>query len=116
MDMNQALSAFTALSQDTRLRVFRQLVTAGDAGIAAGDLARVLDVRQNTMSANLAVLLHAGLVCNRREGRSIRYFVDQAGLRGLLSFLLQDCCGGHADLCCALIEDIAGIEEVKEHG
>ena len=73
----------------------------------AGDLARVLEVRQNTMSANLSILLNAGVVRNRREGRSIRYFVDRDGLRGLLSFLLEECCGGHADLCGALIDTIA---------
>ena len=74
--------------------------------MAAGELAEALDVKQNTLSANLSVLLNAGLVCNRREGRSIRYFVDQAGLRGILSFLLEDCCGGQAELCAPLIENI----------
>ena len=105
--MNNALDAFTALSQGTRLRVFRHLVRAGGQGMAAGDLARALDVKQNTLSANLSVLLHAGIIRNRREGRSIRYFVDLEGLRGVLSFLLEDCCGGRADLCGALIDSIA---------
>jgi len=115
MDMNQALAAFTALSQETRMQVFRRLVQAGVQGMAAGDLAEVLDVRQNTMSANLAVLLNAGVVRNRREGRSIRYFVDMNGLRGLLSFLLEDCCGGQAELCAPLIENIACQCEAERH-
>ena len=103
---------FTALSQDTRLRVFRALVQAGAAGMAAGELADRLGVRQNTMSANLSVLLAAGVVRNRREGRSIRYFVDMEGLRGLLSFLLEDCCGGRAELCAPVIDSIAcGCED-----
>ena len=64
MDIKQALAAFAALSQQTRLDVFRRLIKAGEEGISAGELGEQLDVRQNTMSANLAVLLNAGLVRN----------------------------------------------------
>lgn len=107
MDKSDALAAFAALSQPTRLDAFRLLIEAGEAGLAAGDIAATLDVRQNTLSANLSVLLHAQLVTNRREGRTIRYFANTQGLRGLLGFLLRDCCGGRPDLCDPLIEDIA---------
>jgi len=107
MDKNRALAAFSALSQPTRLDVFRLLLRAGPKGMAAGEIAAALDVRQNTMSANLAVLHQAGLVRNSREGRSIRYFADLAGTRGLLGFLLEDCCGGNPALCQPLITEIA---------
>ena len=107
MEKNDALAAFAALSQPTRLDVFRLLVQVGEAGMSAGEIASALDVRQNTLSANLSVLLHAGLVHNRREGRSIRYFADTEGLRGLLGYLLRDCCGGRPEICDPLIEDIA---------
>lgn len=107
MDMISALDTFSALSQPTRLDVFRLLVKAGSEGMAAGDIARQLDVRQNTMSANLAVLLQAGIVRNEREGRSIRYFADFDALRGLLAFLMEDCCGGEAEICQPVIKQIA---------
>ncbi|WP_299356758.1 metalloregulator ArsR/SmtB family transcription factor [uncultured Shimia sp.] len=107
MDKSNALTAFSALSQPTRLDAFRLLIEAGEAGLAAGDIADRLNVRQNTLSANLSVLLNAGLVSNQREGRTIRYFANTDGLRGLLGFLLRDCCGGRPDLCDPLIEDIA---------
>ena len=107
MDMTQALSAFAALSQPTRLDVFRLLVRMGDRGMLAGEIGMELDVRQNTMSANLAVLLQAGLVRNRREGRSIRYFADFDGIQGLLAFLMEDCCGGRPELCRPVIDEIA---------
>lgn len=107
MEKNDALAAFAALSQPTRLDVFRLLVEVGEAGLSAGEIATALDVRQNTLSANLAVLLNAGLVRNLREGRSIRYFADTEGLRGLLGYLLRDCCGGRPEICDPLIEDIA---------
>lgn len=107
MDKNRTLAAFAALSQPTRLDVFRLLIRAGENGMAAGDIAARLSVRQNTMSANLSVLLHAGLIRNRRDGRSILYYADLDGLRGLLSFVLQDCCGGNPALCQPVIDEIA---------
>ena len=106
MENNEALFAFAALSQPIRLDVFRLLIRAGGAGMQAGAIATALDVRRNTLSANLSVLANAGLVRRSREGRSIRYFADTEGLRGLLGFLLEDCCGGRPELCQLIIEDL----------
>lgn len=102
-----ALAAFAALSQSNRLDAFRLLIKAGTEGMAAGEISDTLGVKQNTMSASLSVLHQAGLVRNMREGRSIRYFVDMQGLRGLLGFLMEDCCGGNPDLCRPILDDIA---------
>lgn len=107
MDTNHALDALAALAQETRLDVFRLLVRAGDAGMLAGDISDTLNVRQNTMSANLSVLTRAGLTRKERQGRSIRYFADFDGMRGLLAFLLQDCCGGKPSLCQPVIKTLA---------
>ena len=99
-------SAFSALSQKTRLDVFRLLIKAGTTGLLAGELGERLDVKQNTMSANLTVLLNAGLVRNERQGRTIRYFVDFEAIQGLLAFLMEDCCGGRPELCKPIIDEI----------
>ena len=109
MDTSQAIAAFAALSQHNRVAAFRLLVQAGRKGLAAGEIAKQLGARQNTTSANLAVLLQAGLVQNRREGRNIRYFADMDGVRAMLEFLLEDCCGGRTDLCRPLIAEISAI-------
>ena len=107
MDRNTALVALSALSQETRLEVFRLLVRAGSQGLLAGEVSDQLGVRQNTMSTNLSILHQAGLVKNIREGRTIRYFADMDGMRGLLGFLMQDCCGGRPELCQSVIDEIA---------
>ncbi len=99
MDKLNALTAFSALSQETRLDVIRLLIEAGSDGISAGGIGEALGVRQNTMSANLAVLAQAGLVRSVREGRSIRYFADMDGIGGVIGFLLRDCCGGKPEVC-----------------
>lgn len=106
MEKNHALDALSALSQDTRLDVFRLLVKAGGEGMLAGEVAAALDVRQNTMSANLAVLHRAGLVRSAREGRAVRYLADMERMRALLAFLLEDCCGGRPELCEPLLSDL----------
>ena len=107
MDTNHALDAFAALGQSTRLEVFRLLIKAGDAGMTAGDISDTLEVRQNTMSANLSILARSGLVRNQRQGRSIRYFADMDGMRGLLGFLMEDCCGGRPERCRQVIDELA---------
>jgi DNA-binding transcriptional ArsR family regulator len=107
MDRNTCIAALSALGHESRLDGFRLLVRAGDAGLPAGEIAQRLGVRQNTMSTHLAILHQAGLVRSAREGRTIRYFLNGDGIRGLLGFLLQDCCGGRPELCNFVIDEIA---------
>ncbi|WP_223476962.1 ArsR/SmtB family transcription factor [Oricola indica] len=106
MDKSNAIEALHALAQDTRLDVFRLLVKQGAEGMAAGDIAEALGVRQNTMSANLSVLAKAGMVRSEREGRVIRYFANFDGMRSLLAFLMEDCCGGNPELCKPVLDEI----------
>ena len=75
--------------------------------MSAGDIGDTLDVRQNTMSTNLSVLSRAGLIRNTRQGRTIRYFADMDGVRSLLAFLMEDCCGGRPELCQPVIDELA---------
>lgn len=107
MDTNETIDALAALAQPTRLEAFRRLAAAEPGGIAAGDLARRLDVPQNTMSAHLAVLTRAGLATADRQGRSIIYRADLPALRNVLLFLLQDCCDGRPDICAPLIAELS---------
>lgn len=102
MEMESAIKRLSAIAQEARLQVFRLLVKAGPEGVAAGDIARALDVPANTMSAQLLVLANAGLVKARREGRSIIYAINFEAMRDLLVFLTEDCCGGRAEMCAPL--------------
>lgn len=100
MKIKQAVIALTALAQESRLRVFRLLVPAGEAGIAAGEIADQLGIPAATLTFHLKELAHAGLIESRREGRSIRYSLRCDGMRDLLNFLARDCCQGDPELCC----------------
>ena len=106
MDKNAALSALSALGQDTRLEIFRLLVRAGAEGVPAGEIASRLDAVQNTVSAHLKVLDHAGLIRSERDGRVIRYMADMTGFRDLLAYLMEDCCNGAPELCQPVIKAV----------
>ncbi|ALJ12394.1 ArsR/SmtB family transcription factor [Sphingopyxis macrogoltabida] len=107
MESESAISALGALAQGTRLGVFRLLVRHEPDGLAAGEVARQLEVPQNTMSAHLAILARAGLVRSERHSRSIIYRADLDALRGLMLFLVHDCCAGSAELCAPLVAELA---------
>jgi ArsR family transcriptional regulator, arsenate/arsenite/antimonite-responsive transcriptional repressor len=99
MEVKTAVNALTALAQETRLRIFRLLVQAGESGIAAGQISEKLDIPAATLTFHLKELSHAGLIDSHREGRSIRYPLRIEGIRDLLTYLLQDCCKGRPELC-----------------
>jgi ArsR family transcriptional regulator len=94
MEMEDALACLAALSQQTRLEAFRQLVAAEPDGLPSGALAQKLAVPPSTLSTHLNVLSHARLVTSRRNSRSIVYRADLARLNALARFLVEDCCGG----------------------
>jgi DNA-binding transcriptional ArsR family regulator len=106
MDSSIAIAALGALAQTTRLETFRLLVRREPEGVPAGELARLLEVPQNTMSAHLATLSRAGLVKSERQSRSIIYRANLDGLRDLTLFLVKDCCGGSSELCLPLISEL----------
>jgi protein-tyrosine-phosphatase/DNA-binding transcriptional ArsR family regulator len=114
MDSTAAIGALAALAQNTRLEAFRLLVSRAPGGVAAGELARMLAVPQNTMSAHLAVLARGGLVQSERKGRSIIYRANLEGLRDVVVFLAKDCCGGRPELCGPLVADILSLFDQQE--
>ena len=107
MDNETAIAAFAALAQPTRLDVFKMLVAFEPEGLAAGEVARRLDVPHNTMSTHLAVLTRAGLISAERHSRSIIYRARLDTVSALAGFLVQDCCAGHPEVCRPLIDQLA---------
>ena len=116
MDEKQALSAFAALSQETRLRIVRLLVTAGPDGMPAGAIGEAMDgASSSRMSFNLSHLEQSGLVESRRDGRSIIYSASYPALSGLLEFLMRDCCQGHPAVCSPVVNKlVACCEPAKD--
>src|SRR5713226_2991723 len=95
MESANAVAALSALAQENRLEGFRRLVQAGAAGLPAGEIAEQLGIASPTLSFHLAQLKHAGLVHQRRDGRSLIYATNYDGMNALMGFLTENCCAGN---------------------
>lgn len=90
--MFDALEAFSSLSQETRLRVFKFLIEHGREGAVPGTIAKELEIPDNTLSFHLSHMSKAGLVTSKKEGRSITYFANCDLIENLIGFLQENCC------------------------
>lgn len=106
MDSRQAIDGLAALAQQTRLDTFRLLVRHEPDGMSAGEIARQLGVPQNTLSTHLSILARSGLLTSERRSRLVVYRADIAALRGLMLFMVKDCCAGSTELCGPLMAEL----------
>lgn len=94
MRASKVIEALGALAQEHRLAIFRLLVQAGEAGKAAGAIASAVGTPASSMSFHLAYLTRAGLIKQRRDGRSLIYSADYSRMARLMAYLTENCCGG----------------------
>jgi DNA-binding transcriptional ArsR family regulator len=93
MNNKQAIAALSALAHETRLALFRLLVSVGPQGLSAGVIAERLEVAPSSLSFHLAQLVHAGLIVQRRHSRQLIYSADYGAMNLLLGYLTENCCG-----------------------
>ena len=94
MKTAEAIDKLAALSQETRLRIFRLLIEQGPQGLHAGAIAEALALPPATLSFHVAQLVRAGLVSSRQEGRFMFYAAGFAAMDELIAFLTDNCCQG----------------------
>ena len=92
MEKREALAALGALSQETRLDIYRLLVQAGPDGMAAGQIGERLGLPPATLAFHLKELKIAGLVTFTRNGRSLIYAAEYPVMNSLLLYLTENCC------------------------
>jgi len=92
---DQAAQMLAAIGHRARLQIFRHLVQAGPIGMAAGDIARALDMAPSSLNFHLRVLHNNRLISSRTEGRFVIYAAQFDAMAQLLAFLTDDCCGGN---------------------
>lgn len=95
METKSTIAALAALAQESRLAVFRLLVQAGPAGMAASKIAEQISASPSALSFHLKELTHAQLVSSRNEGRFVIYSANFETMNGLIAFLTDNCCGGN---------------------
>lgn len=91
MENASAIAALASLSYDTRLAAIQLLASAGEEGLAAGEIARRLGVQQSTLSDHLRALAAAGVVMFDRKGRSIIYRANSEAMLDLIEFMRSTC-------------------------
>ena len=99
MNSKDATAALAALSQESRLEVFRLLVKRGPDGYSPGDLTEKLGIPGPTLSFHLKALTHAGLVIARKESRFIYYSPNFDRVNDLVGFLTEHCCSLASTSC-----------------
>jgi ArsR family transcriptional regulator, arsenate/arsenite/antimonite-responsive transcriptional repressor / arsenate reductase (thioredoxin) len=114
MDDVAAIDRLSSLAQPTRLAAVRRLLAAHPGAVAAGELARACGAPHNTMSSHLGILMRAGLVEVERAGRTMNYRADVKAFRGLVTYLMSDCCNGRPDLCGDISKMIPKDDEPEE--
>ena len=103
---DEALAALAALAHPTRLSTFRLLVRHEPDGLCTGQLVEATGLTQSTFSTHLAVLAKAGLVRSEKRGRNFIQRADVDALRGLMVFLVKDCCQDRPDLRETLLAEL----------
>ncbi len=94
MDEIQAAKGLAALGNRTRLRLFRLLVKAGEAGMNVGHIQASIEVPASTLAHHLTTLVRCGLVCQERRSREVISRVDYRAMRALTGYLTEECCTG----------------------
>lgn len=103
-----AVLRLAAIAHQGRLALLRRLIQAGPEGLNAGELARFAQLNAPTASAQLLVLRNAELIRSHRVGRQIIYQANYAAMTELLSYLMEDCCGGDRSICEPLAAKLGG--------
>ena len=104
MKVEQAAKQLEALGNPTRLRVYRALVRAGDAGLAVGRLQQKLGIAASTLSHHLHRLIVTDLVTQERQATTLICRANYPAMNGLLGYLVDECC---LDAGCAVTESNA---------
>lgn len=106
MKEQDALAMLSAISQEMRLHIVRFLIGKGEEGAAAGEIAEAMGAASSKASFHLAALERANVISSERRSRKIIYRARIDKMGGLVSFMLNDCCGSHPDImkCCG-VED-----------
>jgi DNA-binding transcriptional ArsR family regulator len=92
MDIDQVAKALKELGHPTRLAIYRQLVKAGEQGVAVGAVQEALAIPGSTLSHHLKGLETGGLISQRREGRTLFCVAQYDQLDTVIEFLRKECC------------------------
>lgn len=97
MKIDDAASRLEALGNRTRLQIYRALVRAGRPGMPVGRLQDKLKIPASTLSHHIKTLVSVGLVSQVRESTTLICHANFDAMRGLVDFLVAECCADEAE-------------------
>jgi DNA-binding transcriptional ArsR family regulator len=97
MKIDDAAARLEALGNSTRLRIYRALVRAGHAGMPVGRLQARLKIPASTLSHHVKTLVSVGLISQIREGTTLVCHAEYDTMRGLVDFLVAECCADESE-------------------
>jgi len=92
MKLESAAGILAQLGNETRLRIVRHLVKAGEEGVPVGELQAHLSIPGSTLSHHINHLKHAGLVTQRRDGTTLYCRMNYKTMENVVQFLTDKCC------------------------
>ncbi|WEM45505.1 metalloregulator ArsR/SmtB family transcription factor (plasmid) [Photobacterium sp. DA100] len=92
MEIEIVAKALKELGHPTRLSIYKAVVRAGFQGIPVGSLQERLAIPGSTLSHHIASLVSAGLLTQRREGRTLYCVAEYEQLDAVIGFLKDECC------------------------
>ncbi|WP_369725107.1 ArsR/SmtB family transcription factor [Bradyrhizobium sp. LLZ17] len=92
MKIDEVAARLEALGSPTRLRIYRTLVRAGHAGMPVGRLQERLKIPASTLSHHIKGLVAVRLISQVREGTTLVCHAEYDTMRGLVAFLVAECC------------------------
>jgi DNA-binding transcriptional ArsR family regulator len=102
MQLETAARQLEALGNATRLRIYRELIEVGHTGSPVGEIRKKLDIPASTLSHHIARLVHAGLIMQERDSRTLYCKADFTNMDALMTFLVKNCC---AEDSCIQVSD-----------
>jgi DNA-binding transcriptional ArsR family regulator len=92
MKIDDVAAKLEALGNPTRLKIYRALVRAGEAGLPVGRLQERLKIAPSTLSHHVKTLVAAGLIRQQRDGTTLNCHANYDVMRGLVDFMVAECC------------------------
>ncbi len=92
MKIDDVAKRLEALGNPTRLKIYRTLVRAGEAGLSVGRLQEKLKIAPSTLSHHVKTLVSAGLISQLREATTLICHANYDVMRGLVEFMVAECC------------------------
>ncbi|TDK43992.1 ArsR/SmtB family transcription factor [Antarcticimicrobium luteum] len=88
----ETAQGFAAMGSESRLRVLKTLVRAGEVGLTVGEIQERTGIAPSTLAHHLKFLAAGGLVEQEKAGRTVINRARYDRLKELAAFILDECC------------------------